>query len=96
VTAIEDELNTVLARAETIRPGDLIVLPGHLGDREVLWLEEYEDDTIVVVYDGLVFHCWENRAQDKGRWSSDTDDRVERSLKPLKRGERYPTKRRLV
>lgn len=82
----------VLARVETIKPGDEIRLPGFLGLRRVVELEEYDDDTFVVVYADSVMHGWENRARDKSRWSQ-TVGEYEKGLKTMRRGERFPVRR---
>jgi hypothetical protein len=76
-------MSVVLARVETIREGDEIVLPGFIGTRTVSELEEYDDDTYVVVYAAL---DWSERQRQYVPCT--------KGLKSMRKGERFPTIRR--
>lgn len=77
----------VSARVETINPGDAILLGGFLGWREVLDVLEYPPDLFVVVYRDTHLHGW-----DFGHPVT-THGHYEKSLRPLREGERWPVVR---
>lgn len=71
---------------EKLAPGTLIVLPNGMAHR-VTEVREFDDGTLVVVYADSTLNSWENKATDKGKWRQTTIAGLEKSLRPLRRGE---------
>lgn len=75
-------------KVEEIRPGYVIELP-KLGKRTVSRVDEFEDDTLVVVYFQHGEESYENRAS-AVRGGRQNHRLVERGLRPLRKGELVP------
>ena len=78
-------------RVEEIRPGDEVVLPRG-GARRVVRVERYDDGTRVVVYETFSEDAY---GKNPGRPNGLVREprRVERGLRPLGPGDRWPARR---